>query len=703
MKKETCKTSYKNTFFICIKFICKYYHLDFFTFKTDKDEHMDFFNLADKLGLLMKEVKGPNISNMISTLPLPAIAQIKEEDYIYNVVIKDFDGSNFVVYHPKKKTFKIPIGSFETIFNGTVFVMIPKVDLKVNEKGLFKRFLVILKHQKRIILRIFFFSILVTIFGIVGAFYYKYLVDKIIPNSMERVLTQFTSAMIVLITFKVIFDMFRSQLLIYLGRNIDISLMLGYYEHVIDLPMNFFEKRQVGDIIARFNDAGKIRDAICSSVLTIMIDTIIAIVGGIMLYHQNRVLFGITLIPISFYGIIVIYFKKPLEDITRKTMESGSTLTSYLVSSLNGMETIKAFNSENEAKLHTEKKFLKLARNVFKKGFIGNLQSILKQYINSIFNIAIFWIGTIEVFKGRLTLGDLLTFNALLAYFTDPIINIINLQPSIQTAEVASKRVEQILDIEKEKLINIGTSKHSLKGDIIFKDVSFEYNDNNPVLKDINFNIKHGEKVAFVGESGSGKTTIVKLLMNFYNIDKGNIDINDVNIKNIDIDYLRSKIAYVSQNSFFFNDTIKKNLFMGDFFIEDSTMIEVCKMVQIHDFINSLPDKYDTIIEENGANLSGGQKQRLSIARAILKKPDIIIFDEATSSLDAITEKAIQDTMDKFTENITTIIIAHKLSNVISCDKIFVLNNGEIVEFGNHLKLLNMNGTYAALWNKQSA
>ncbi len=223
-------------------------------------------------------------------------------------------------------------------------------------------------------------------------------------------------------------------------------------------------------------------------------------------------------------------------------MESGSNLTSYLISSLNGIDTIKAFNTENETKLKAEKKFLNLARNALKRGWTTNLQSSLKAYIKVIFNVVIFWIGGIEVIRGNLTLGELLTFNALLVYFLNPIESIINLQPSIQTAIVAAERVENILNIEKEKIKYKGSLKPSLKGNIRFENLSFQYNSDSPVLNNINIDIKSGERIAFVGESGSGKTTLTKLLMNFYSIEKGNIFINNINIDDIDLDYLRKKL-----------------------------------------------------------------------------------------------------------------------------------------------------------------
>jgi len=308
-------------------------------------------------------------------------------------------------------------------------------------------------------------------------------------------------------------------------------------------------------------------------------------------------------------------------------MEDNAKLISYLVESLNGVETIKAFNAEGEVNLETEKRFVSLIKSVFKNGFINNLHGSIKEGVKAVFAIVILWIGTHEVLNGSMSIGQLISFNALLAYFLDPIENIINLQPQLQTAVVAGERLGEILDLELEKSIDEEKKikPQSLLGNIEFKDVDFRYGTRKLILKDINMNINHGERIALVGESGSGKTTLAKLLMNFYQCEKGEILINTYNMKDINIETLRDKIAYISQETFLFNGTIKENLSLGNPYITYEEIIEACKRAQIHDFINSLPLRYNTLVEENGSNFSGGQKQRLSIARAILKKPEILI------------------------------------------------------------------------------
>ncbi|OPD23704.1 bacteriocin ABC transporter ATPase [Clostridium botulinum] len=716
MRRYHCikQHDYKDCGCACLATICKTYGLKYPISKireisgTDKDgtSALGLIKASEKLGFAAKGVRMNKDEDIYGNIPLPAIAHVViDKTMLHYVVIYKITEKEIIIADPAKGIVKYTPQEFFEIWTGILLIMTPTVKFEKGnkEKGLFQRFFKLIKPQRKLLINIFLASIIYTILGIIGAFYFKFILDDIIPNNLNKSLHMMSIGIIVLTLFKVLLGAFRTQLLIYLGQNMDIPLMLGYYEHVINLPMNFFGTREVGEIISRFNDATKIRDAISGATLTMMIDSLMVIIGGIFLYTSNNILFGITIVPIMLYIIIVWIFNKPLERVNRRVMEDNAKLTSYLVQSLNGVETIKAFNAEREVNLETEKRFISLIKSVFKSGFINNLHGSIKGSVKAIFGVVILWVGTHQVLKGVMSIGQLISFNALLAYFLDPIENIINLQPQLQTAVVAGERLGEILDLDLEKSIDEEKKikAKSLLGNIELKNVDFRYGTRKLILKDINMNIKPGEKIALVGESGSGKTTLAKLLMNFYQCEKGEILINAYNIKDMNIETLRDKIAYISQETFLFNGTIKENLSLGNPYITYEEVIEACKRAQIHGFINSLPLRYNTLIEENGSNFSGGQKQRLSIARAILKKPEILIMDEATSSLDSITERAIENTMNEFSEGITTIIIAHRLSTIRRCNTIYVLDKGEIIERGSHDELINIKGRYYKLWKDQ--
>ncbi|EPR12007.1 peptidase domain-containing ABC transporter [Ruminiclostridium papyrosolvens] len=660
---------------------------------------------AESLGFTAKGVKG-NQEAFFSEFPLPCIAHVVVDGtLLHYVVIHKITKKKVLVADPGRGLAEYTPEDFFKIWTGVLVLMVPNVSFsKGNEtKGLFSRFFSLLLPQKKLLINIFLTSLVYTVLGILGSFYFKFLLDDILQYNLEKTLHVISIGIILLYLFQTLLGAFRSHMILYLSQKIDIPLILGYYQHVLGLPMNFFGTRKVGEIVSRFMDASKVRDAISGATLTIMIDTLMALAGAIILYTQNSTLFIIAAIIGVIYAAIVFAFNKPIKKINQEQMEENSQLTSYLVESLNGIETVKAFNAEGEAALKTETRFVKLLRSIFKGGIINNVRSSITSFAALAGGIVILWAGAWNVIKGSMSVGQLLTFNALLGYFLDPIKNLINLQPMLQTAIVASDRLGEIFDLELEKSQNEGKKIKpvDLKGDITFKNVDFRYGTRSLVLKNIDFTIKQGEKIALVGESGSGKTTLVKLLLNLYTWEKGEITIKDYNVKDISFEFLREKLAYISQDIFMFSGTIRENLTLGSQNTDMEQIIEACRMAQAHDFINKLPLRYETYLEENGTNLSGGQKQRLAIARAILKKPDIFIMDEATSNLDSIAERAIERTLETMCSGITTIIIAHRLSTIKRCDRIYVMEEGSIIEHGSHQELMELRSKYYELWKDQ--
>lgn len=672
---------------------------------------------AEELGFSAKGVKG-NKEAFFSEFPLPCIAHvIVDGNLLHYVVIHKITKKQVIIADPGVGIVKLTPEEFfgevhdegkppKYQWSGILILLVKNETFtKGNEtKGLFGRFFHLLLPQKKLLLHIFIASLVYTILGILGAFYFKELIDSVLPDGLRKTLMTLSIGVILLNVFKVVLSAIRSHLLLYLSQKLDISLLLGYYRHVLELPMNFFGTRRVGEIISRFNDAGNVRDAISGATLTIMIDTIMAVAGAVILCIQNVKLFVIAVIIVVLYVIIVLTFNKWYEKLNRKQMEDNSQLTSYMVESLNGIQTVKAYNAERKVKLETEIKFVKLLKSIFKLSWVSNMQSSLKIFVELVGGVIILWVGGVSVINGEMTIGALITFNSLLVYFLDPVKNLINLQPQMQTAVVAADRLGEILDLEAEK-----TEKESRKmapltlaGDIQIRNLDFRYGTRRQVLSDINLTIKKGEKVAFVGESGSGKTTLSKLLLHLYSPEKGEILINGNNIEDIRLECLRERIAYIPQETFLFSGSIYDNLVLGMDDVDMDNVVEAAKLAQAHDFINELPLRYETRLEENGANLSGGQRQRLAIARAMLKKPDILILDEATSNLDSITERALDKTINEFSKEMTTIFIAHRLSTIKDCDRIFVMDKGKIIEQGTHKELSESGGKYAELVRQQS-
>ena len=676
---------------------------------------------AEELGFNAKGVKGDKEA-FFSEFPLPCIAHvIVDGSLMHYVVVHKITKKKVIIADPGVGIVKLKPAEFfgeekggkplkegeipKYKWSGVLILVTPAANFEKGDKtlGIFRRFFHLLLPQKKLIAHVFIASIIAVLLGILGAFYFRVMLDDILPGALRSTLHILSIGMVCLYLFRVLLNAFRSHLLLYLSQKLDISLLLAYYRHVLSLPMNFFGTRRIGEIIARFQDAGHVREAISGATLTIMIDTLMVIAGGVILFNQNAYMFGVTVIVAILYFISVFSFNSWYRRLNRKQMEDNAQLTSYLVESLNGIQTVKAYKAEDEANLKTEKKFITLLGSIFKKSWVSNLQVSINGFLEAVGGLVILWVGAINVIDGNITMGQLITFNALLIYFLDPVKNLINLQPMMQTAVVAADRLGEILDLEPEIKENESSKLNpsSLTGEIEFKNVTFRYGTRETVLDEISIKAKQGETIALVGESGSGKTTSAKLLLNLYEPEKGEILIGGVNTKDIKIESLRDKIVYVPQETFLFSGTIKENLMLGMDGVTPEEMIEASKMAQAHDFINSLPLRYETMLDENGANLSGGQRQRLAITRAILKKPDILILDEATSNLDSITEQAIERVINDLSRDITTFVIAHRLSTVRRCDKIYLTGKGKVIESGTHDELVQNKGAYYRLVEAQ--
>jgi len=659
---------------------------------------------AKQLGLDAKAVKGSQEA-FFSDISLPCIAHVNMENGLQHyVVIYKISKKEIVIADPGEGIVKITPEKFfngRYHWSGVLIFMLPTKDFKKgNEKeNVFHKFLQLIIPQKRFMIIIFMASLLYTGLGIITAFYFKYLIDNLIPDNNKKLLTTISLAVIAINILRVLLSYLRSYLLLLLSQKLDTELLMGYYEHILKLPMNFFGSRKTGDVIARFNDASHVRDAISSAALSVVLDTVMAVAGGIILYLQNGKMFLICIAMVLLYILAAAVFEKKYRLFNRQQMEENANLTSYLVESVQGMQTIKSYQAEKESLHATNQKFDKLLKSIYKLVVTQNTQMSLKMLIELVGGVLILWIGALSVINHQMSIGALVAFESLMIYFLTPVQEIINLQPQMQTAVAAADRLAEILDLTPEVKENEKSkeTRDIFFGDIKFEHVKFRYGTRNLVLDDVSFYIRKGQKVAFVGESGSGKTTLAKLILYLYQIEEGNIYLDEKSIDQITIESIRKKIAYISQETFLFSGSIKENLLVAK---PDATIKEIeqaVKTAQAKDFIERLSMGYETQLVENGQNLSGGQRQRLSIARALLKNPDILILDEATSNLDTITEAAISTSIQTFFKDKTIIYIAHRLSSIRHCDQIFVMKKGKIVEHGSHEDLSVKEGLYTQL------
>ncbi|UZW15569.1 peptidase domain-containing ABC transporter [Clostridium pasteurianum] len=659
---------------------------------------------AKKLGFDTKAIRVDK-EGFKSKYTLPAVAHlITKEGLSHFVVIHKVKKDKVIVLDPGKGIKKESIDDFFKAFDGILLLLIPNYEFSVKKdkkENMLSKFIKILLPQKALFIYSIIASVILTVLGIASSFFNKILMDEILPYSLKNQLIVFTIGFSIIAITQILVSAIRQQMLLYLSQKINISLLLGYFKHVYKLPMRFFASRKVGDILTRFRDASTIQDILTSASLSLIIDIVLAVASAIILYIMNSTLFVVVIILTIISAALIYFFKRPYKTINLQQMEAEASLNSHIIESLKGIETVKvnAAEDKNLEKLETE--YVKNLKIAFREGVLSNIQGSISSVVSNIGNMILMYLGAAMVIDGKITLGSLMAFTSLTGYFMGPIGRLISLQLSIQEAGISLKRISEIYEVDREQEVGNKLKLHKIDGDIRLNNITFRYGSRPPVLKDVNIEIPKGKKVALVGESGSGKTTISKLLLKYYNPEEGKIDIGDYNIEELDINSLRKNIAFVPQNIELFSGSIKENIALG---VENYTYDEIkqaCEAAGCSSFIEKLPGKYDTFLEEAGGGLSGGERQRVALARAFIKKTDFLILDEATSNLDFISEAKVYNTLFVKGKNMTMLIIAHRLSTIRNCDIIYVLDKGKVVEKGSHEELLKRNGYYYRLYISQ--
>lgn len=640
-----------------------------------------------------------------SGFTLPAIAHIiTKEGLSHFVVIHKIKKDKLIILDPGKGVVKESVDEFFKSFDGVILLLIPNQSFTIEKdkkESTLSKFIKILLPQKALFIYSIIASVILTILGIASSFFNKILMDEILPYSLKNQLLIFTIGFLVIAITQILISAIRQQMLLYLSQKINISLLLGYFKHVYKLPMKFFASRKVGDILTRFRDASTIQNILTSVSLSLIIDVVLATVSAIILYLMNNILFFVVLVLTIISAVLIYIFKRPYKIINLQQMEAEARLNSHIIESLKGIETVKVNAAEGKTLEKLEVEFVRNLRIGFKEGVLSNIQGSISSAISTIGNLVLMFIGATMVIDNKITLGSLMAFTSLTGYFMGPIGRLISLQMSIQEASISLKRISEIYEVEKEQEDEDKIKIEKVDEDITLSNITFRYGSRAPVLKDVTIKIPKGKKVALVGESGSGKTTISKLLLKYYKPEEGKINIAGYDIEELDIFSLRRSIAYVPQNIELFSGTIKENVSLGveNYNYEDIKV--ACENAGCSSFIDKLPGKYDTFLEEAGGGLSGGEKQRLALARAFIKKDDFIILDEATSNLDFISEAKIYHTLFVKGKNKTMLIIAHRLSTIRNCDIIYVLDKGKVVEEGSHEELLRKKGYYYRLYISQ--
>ena len=529
--------------------------------------------------------------------------------------------------------------------------------------------------------------------------------DEVLIQGNREMLFLIPIAIIITTLFKGLATYTHSYQMSKVAHNVIASLQLEMFKKLMFLNLKFFNDSKSGNLISRLiNDTYFLRMAIVKSVTGVIKDllVIIFLLGNMFYQSWTLTLFAFFAFPLALWPIRKI--GKSIRKITFSIQNEIATFSNVLGESIKGIRQVKAYNKEGFEEEKAENTINLIKKYFIKAAFVSNRLSPLMEFIGSLAIALSIYAGGVFVLNETMTTGQFMSFlvSLLLAY--QPVKSLGNLNISIQEGVAGAQRIFMLLDTSKNFIEKKYPEKNNLniKGGLIeFKNVSFSYN-KSKVLENINLTIPAGKKTAIVGLSGSGKSTILSLLLHFFESYEGDIIIDDVNIKNVSLKSLRDSMSLVTQETILFNDTIKNNIKYGDINSNPEDIDKAVELSGVKDFVNSFEQKLETIVGESGIKVSGGQRQRIAIARAILKNSPILLLDEATSSLDNLTESKIQDSLKKLIFKKTSLIVAHRLSTIEDADLIYVLDKGKIVDSGNHIQLLQKCDLYKKLQLKET-
>lgn len=580
-------------------------------------------------------------------------------------------------------------------------------------KGTVKKLWGYLSKYKIALIIVILFTIASTIFSVIG--------PKILGNATTElfngVISKYTGGaginftkigkillfLLALYICSAIFSYIQGIIMTNISQKLAYRLRKEVSKKINKLPMKFYDNKTHGEILSVItNDIDTLSQNL-NIEATQVISSVATIIGIlIMMFSIDWIMTLVALLTLPLSIVIIAFIMKKSQGYFKSQQDYLADVNGEVEEMFSNQSVIRVFNAENKMISKFEYDNNKLADVAWKSNFVSGLMHPIMNFVGNLGYVVIAILGSYFAIIGRITVGNIQSFIQYTKNFTNPIAQIAQISNMLQSMVAASERVFEFLDEEEEKEKNkkfISTNK--IEGSVEFKNVKFGYNQDKIIINDFSAKVKPGQKIAIVGPTGAGKTTIVKLLMRFYDLNSGEILVDGHNINDYRKEDIRGLFGMVLQDTWLFNGTIMENIRYGRLEATDDEVIEACKMAHVHHFIQTLPDGYNMILNEETTNISGGQKQLLTIARAILADPKILILDEATSSVDTRTEILIQKAMDKLMEGRTSFIIAHRLSTIKNADLILVMNSGDIVEQGTHEELLKKNGFYAKLYNSQ--
>jgi len=635
--------------------------------------------------------------------PLPAIAEKKDGGFFIIGSIKD--GEVLVQDPAVGRPQTLSREALDEIWSGRL-LLLSKRSKVLGKGGSFDVtwFIPPVLKYKKLFAEVLIASFFLQLFALVTPLFFQVVVDKVLVHRGLTTLDVLVFGLIVVSVFEVILGALRTFVFSHTTNRIDVELGAKLFNHLLSLPMSYFQSRRVGESVARVRELENIRNFLTGSALTLVIDIAFTFVFFIVMWQFSPILTMIVLASVPFYVGLAVIVTPILRARLEEKFQRGAENQAFLVESVTGVETLKAMAVEPQSQRRWEDQLAGYVRSSFRAANLGNIAGQATQAVSKITMALTLYIGAKAVLEGDLTVGQLVAFNMLSGRVSGPILRLAQLWNDFQQARISISRLGDILNAPTEPAYNANRSTlKRIEGAVDFDGVTFRYRpDGREVLRRVSLHVPAGQVVGIVGPSGSGKSTLAKLVQRMYVPESGRVLIDGIDLAMVDTAWLRHQVGVVLQENLLFNRSIRDNIALSDPGMPMEKVVEAAKMAGAHDFILELSEGYDTAVEERGHNLSGGQRQRIAIARALVTNPSILILDEATSALDYESERIVQDNMRTICEGRTVLIIAHRLSTVRTADRIITIEAGEIVEDGTHEELLRRGGRYATLYRLQS-
>ena len=661
----------------------------------------DLVRAARRLGLKARAVASS--PGRLGKVPLPAIAELRDGRFL---VLARVAGARVLVQEGARPPRLLGLDELEARWTGRLVLLARRAALAGAERRFdLTWFIPAVVKYRRLFAEVLVVSFFLQLFALVTPLFFQVVIDKVLVHRGLTTLDVLVVGLAGVMVFEVILGGLRTYVLAHTTSRVDVELGAGLFRHLLGLPLAYFEARAAGQTVARVHELHTIRDFLTGSAVTLVLDLAFTVVFLAVMYGYSPTLTYVVLGSIPFYVLISLGITPALRRRVEEKFRRGAANQAFLVEAVTGVETLKSMSVEPQMRQRWEEQLAAYVHASFRAVIVGTFGSQAVQLVSKLVTALTLWLGAKLVIGGELTVGQFIAFNMLAGQVSGPILRLAQLWQDFQQMRIAVERLGDVLNTPVEPGLAAGRpAPPPMQGRVRFEGVTFRYRPDGPeVLREVSFEVRPGEMVGIVGRSGSGKSTLTRLLQRLYVPEHGKVLVDGIDLAMADPRWLRRQVGVVLQENVLFQSSVRDNIALAEPAMAMERVVAAARLAGAHEFILELPEGYDTVLEERGANLSGGQRQRIAIARALATEPRVLVFDEATSALDYESERVLRENMARIVEGRTVLVVAHRLSTVRRADRIVVLDRGRIVEQGSPDDLaVRRGGLYARLYRMQS-